>query len=90
GILEFSEIPNQLARPYAAPPGVPKERADVLQKAFLDAHKDPDYLAEAKKLEIDVSPIDGKEVLALIKQMQAAPPETLDYMRALYKMRKKK
>lgn len=84
GILAFSEIPNQLSRPYAAPPGIPADRAQALQKAFLDVHKDPDYLAEAKKLEIDVSPIDGAEVLKLIAQMKAAPPETLEYMRGLF------
>lgn len=88
GILEFAEIPNQLSRPYAAPPGVPKDLTVALQKAFMDTHKDPDYLAEAKKLEIDVSPIDGAEVLRLIAQMKSAPPETLTYMRALFSANK--
>lgn len=95
--IELAELPFALARPYAAPPGLPKDRADALQKAFLDAHADANYLGEAKKLNIGVSPIDGKAVLTLIDDISKAPPKSLDKMRALYdaaeqakKARKKK
>jgi tripartite-type tricarboxylate transporter receptor subunit TctC len=76
-VIEILELPYLLARPYAAPPGVPADRAKALQKAFLDTHKDPAYLAEAKKLAIDVSPIGGDEILDLIHQMAKAPPPVL-------------
>jgi tripartite-type tricarboxylate transporter receptor subunit TctC len=82
-VIEILELPYLLARPYAAPPGVPADRAKALQKAFLDAHKDPAYLAEAKKLDIDISPIGGDEVLDLIGQMAKAPPHLLKRVEAL-------
>jgi tripartite-type tricarboxylate transporter receptor subunit TctC len=76
-VIEILELPYLLARPYAAPPGVPADRAKALQKAFMDAHKDPAYLAEAKKLDIDVSPIDGQEILGLVGTLSKAPPQLL-------------
>jgi tripartite-type tricarboxylate transporter receptor subunit TctC len=76
-LIEILEAPYTLSRPYAAPPAVPADRAKALQAAFLAAHKDPEYLAEAEKLSIDVSPIGGAEVIALIERIAATPPETL-------------
>lgn len=79
-LIELAELPYALARPYAAPPGLPPERAAALEHAFLAAHKDPHYLAEAKKLKIDVSPIDGHAVLKAINRIAAAPPKVLAYI----------
>lgn len=82
--IELAELPFTLARPYAAPPGLPEDRAKALKSAFMAAHKDPKYLEEAEKLKIGVSPIDGDEVLALIEKIAAYPKGPLDKMRALY------
>jgi hypothetical protein len=41
-------------RPYVLPPGTPKERVQVLRKAFLDTLKDKEFLAEAEKSKLDV------------------------------------
>lgn len=79
-LIELAELPYSLARPYAAPPAIPADRAKALQDAFLAAHRDPQYLAEAKKLKIDVSPIDGKAVLAALDRIAAAPPDVLAYI----------
>jgi tripartite-type tricarboxylate transporter receptor subunit TctC len=76
-LIEILEIPYQLSRPFAAPPGVPPDRAKALQDAFLAAHKDPGYLADAEKLGIDVSPIGGQEVLGLIGRIAKTPPDQL-------------
>jgi tripartite-type tricarboxylate transporter receptor subunit TctC len=82
-VIEILELPYLLARPYAAPPGVPPDRATALQKAFLDTHQDPAYLAEAKKLDIDVSPIGGDEILRLVDQLAKTPPHLLARVSAL-------
>jgi tripartite-type tricarboxylate transporter receptor subunit TctC len=76
-LIEILEAPYLLSRPYAAPPGVPPARAKALQEAFMAAHKDPAYIEEAKKLDIDVSPIDGQEILHLIDRIAATPPDVL-------------
>jgi tripartite-type tricarboxylate transporter receptor subunit TctC len=79
-LIELAELPYSLARPYAAPPGIPPERAKALQDAFLAAHRDPQYLDEAAKLKIDVSPIDGAAVLAALDRIADAPPDVLAYI----------
>ena len=48
-----------MARPFAAPPGIPRDRAAALIAAFDATMKDPDYLADAKKSRIDVNPVSG-------------------------------
>jgi tripartite-type tricarboxylate transporter receptor subunit TctC len=82
-LIELAELPYTLSRPFAAPPGLPDARAKALQAAFLTAHRDPQYLEEAGKLRIDVSPIDGEEVLRAIDRIVGAPPGLLDYVRKL-------
>jgi tripartite-type tricarboxylate transporter receptor subunit TctC len=83
-LIELAELPYTLSRPFVASPGIPEDRAKALQKAFLDMQTDPDYLAAAAKLQIDVSPIGGAAALALIQRLSQAPPELLDYMRKLH------
>ncbi|MFN4281883.1 MAG: Bug family tripartite tricarboxylate transporter substrate binding protein [Alphaproteobacteria bacterium] len=73
-LIEMLEMPFFLARPYAAPPGVPKERAAILMKAFMATHKDKDYLADAKKQKMDVSPIDGDDIRDMLTRMNDISP----------------
>jgi tripartite-type tricarboxylate transporter receptor subunit TctC len=82
-LIELAELPYTLSRPFAAPPDVPLERANALQRAFLAVHGDPQYMAEAARLRLDVSPIVGDEVLQAIDRIARASPELLDYVRKL-------
>jgi hypothetical protein len=82
-LIELAEIPYTLSRPFAAPPGVPPDRARALEVAFLAVHRDAQYLEEAGRLKIDVSPIGGDEVRHAIARIAGAPPELLDYMKRL-------
>jgi tripartite-type tricarboxylate transporter receptor subunit TctC len=76
-LIEVLELPYAMSRPFAAPPGVPKERAAALVKAFMETHTDPEYLKDAERLKIDVSPIDGEDVRARIESIRSVPAETL-------------
>ena len=82
-LIELAELPYTLSRPVAAPPGIPAERAKALQGAFMAMQKDPDYLREAEKLGLDVSPVDGAEALRLIEKLSAAPTDLFDTLRKL-------
>ena len=84
GLITISDLSNTLARPFAAPPGIPADRAKALQDAFMATMKDPDFLADAQKLRIDVSPLDGPEILARIERIAGSPAEQLDYLRKLH------
>jgi hypothetical protein len=48
-----------ITRLYAVPPGTPKDRVRTLQKSFMDTMKDPDFLAEAKKSNLEIDPTSG-------------------------------
>jgi tripartite-type tricarboxylate transporter receptor subunit TctC len=82
-LIELAELPYRLSRPFAAPPGLPPDRAKALQAAFMAVHQDPQYLDEAGRLKVDVSPIGGDEVLQAINGIAGAPPDLLDYIKKL-------
>lgn len=82
-LIELAELPYLLDRPFVAPPGVAPDRSAALQAAFLAAHRDPQYLDEAARMKIDVSPIGGADVPNILARIGAAPRETLDYMTRL-------
>jgi tripartite-type tricarboxylate transporter receptor subunit TctC len=50
------------ARPFVLPPNTPKDRVQVLRKAYMDTMKDPEFLADATKARLDVNPLDGAEL----------------------------
>jgi len=57
------------ARPYVLPPGTPKDRVQILRRAFMDTMKDPEFLAEAKKAKLNINPLDGQELEQNVKEM---------------------
>jgi tripartite-type tricarboxylate transporter receptor subunit TctC len=65
---------QSIARPFAAPPGIPPDRARALRAAFDATMKDPEFIAEAKSQNLDVDPVTGTEVEALIREVYASSP----------------
>ena len=57
-----SQVHGASVRPYVLPPNTPKDRVQLLRKAFSDAMKDADFLAEAQKGNIDINPVSGAEL----------------------------
>jgi tripartite-type tricarboxylate transporter receptor subunit TctC len=83
-LVEYAETPLlTMARPFAAPSGIPEERAKALQAAFLATHRDTQFLAEAEKMGIDVSPVDADQLGRAIQRLAEPPRSVLDYMRQL-------
>ena len=62
-------------RPFLAPPGLPADRAKALQDAFMATMSDPDFLADAKKQKLELSPISGADVARLISVVVASPED---------------
>ena len=73
-LLDLAELPFQMARPFLAPPGIPAEEAAILKKAFMDTNKDPEYLRDAERMKIDISPISGEEIEKIVARMAKTPP----------------
>lgn len=63
------------ARPYTVPPGVPQDRLQLLQKAFMETLRDPDLLKEAKKSKLDIDPVDGPTVAKLMAGLYELSPD---------------
>jgi tripartite-type tricarboxylate transporter receptor subunit TctC len=76
-ILKLILAAQEMARPFAAPPGIPADRKAALIKAFDDTTKDPEYLADAKKLDIDVNPVSGKQLDTLLAELYATPKDVV-------------
>jgi len=64
-----------MGRPFLAPPGLPPERLAALRKAFNDTMADKEFLADAAQNKIEINPVPGEQIQALIKQGYETPPE---------------
>jgi tripartite-type tricarboxylate transporter receptor subunit TctC len=61
--------PSAITRPYALGPGTPKDRVQLLRKAFVETMKDPEFLADAKKSRLDTDPLTGEEIDKIVAQL---------------------
>jgi tripartite-type tricarboxylate transporter receptor subunit TctC len=66
---------------YSLPPGLPKDRLQTLQTAFMATMKDADFLAEAKKSNLVVSPIDGPTIEQTVAELYRAEPKLVERFR---------
>ena len=64
-----------MSRPFLAPPGLSQERLAVLRRAFDATMTDPAFLAEAQRLGMEVNPVRGEDVQALVTKIIGTPPE---------------
>jgi tripartite-type tricarboxylate transporter receptor subunit TctC len=84
-ILKLVTSRQTIGRPFAAPPGVPADRAQALRRAFDATLKDPAFLAEAEKLKLDVNPVSGEDVDRLIAELYATPKDVVEEARVAIK-----
>jgi tripartite-type tricarboxylate transporter receptor subunit TctC len=68
-------------RPYMFPPGVPQERVDAFRTAFMQMVKDEQFLAEASKAQMEVSPMTGAELQGVVAKLYAMPPEVVEKLK---------
>jgi tripartite-type tricarboxylate transporter receptor subunit TctC len=76
-ILKLMLIGQAMARPFAAPPGIPADRRAALIAAFERTTKDPDFLAEAEKLNFEVNPVSADRLDALLAEAYAMPKDVV-------------
>ncbi len=73
---------NDLNRPYSLPPGTPKDRVQILRKAFDATLKDPEFLADAKKSRLGVDPISGEELDRMVQALFKLSPTVTSKLKA--------
>jgi tripartite-type tricarboxylate transporter receptor subunit TctC len=64
-----------MGRPFLAPPGIPPDRAGALRKAFMDTMKDKDFLADAEKGQLEITPVSGEDIQKLVMDIHQTSPE---------------
>ena len=61
--------------PFVTTPGLPEERLQALRKAFDETMADPEFLGDAKAHKLDVNPMGGDAVAALVDELYRTPPD---------------
>jgi tripartite-type tricarboxylate transporter receptor subunit TctC len=84
-ILKLIFARQVMGRPYLAAPGVPKDRAEALRKAFMDTMKDKDFLADTDKAQMEINPVAGDQLEQLVKDIYATPQDVAQKAAALLK-----
>jgi tripartite-type tricarboxylate transporter receptor subunit TctC len=81
-IIELIISQQAFQRPYIAPPGLASDVLAMLRKAFNETVSDPQFLAEAEKLHIDVVPLSGAAVQDIVTKLSATPKDIVEKARA--------
>jgi tripartite-type tricarboxylate transporter receptor subunit TctC len=81
-ILKLVLSRQRMARPFAAPPGVPADRAQALRAAFDRTLADRDFIAEARAAGLEVNPVSGIEIDRLIGELYQTPPDVVAQAKA--------
>ena len=79
--LDLALVRLEFGRPFFMPPNVPAERVNAIRRAFDAVMKDKEFLDEADKLKIEIDPLGGEQVAALIEQIYKTPAATVERVR---------
>jgi tripartite-type tricarboxylate transporter receptor subunit TctC len=82
-VMELILLRQEAGRPFAAPPGVPADRVEALRQAFAETLKDPAFIAEAEKTELEIDPLTGQEIEKMLATAYAAPKTIVQRAAAL-------
>ncbi len=70
--LELIFARQVMGRPFLGPPGIPPERLDALRRAFDATADDPALRAEARQMQLELNPVSGEEIDALLERVYGA------------------
>jgi tripartite-type tricarboxylate transporter receptor subunit TctC len=77
--------PSALTYAYSLPPAMPKERLQILRKAFSDTMKDQDFLNDAAKANLEIAPVLGEEIDQDIQKLFKTPPTVVVKLKEILK-----
>jgi len=84
-LFELMFTPQVIGRPFLAPPALPPDRIATLRSAFDKTMKDDEFLAEARKAQMDVNPVSGEDIHKLLARVFALPSDLIDRARTIVK-----
>jgi tripartite-type tricarboxylate transporter receptor subunit TctC len=77
--------PGAITRPYALPPKTPKDRVELLRKAFAETLKDAEFVADAKKSKLDIDALTGEEVEKIVAGLFKMDPGLVAQLKEILK-----
>jgi len=77
-IVSLMVTTETIGRPLFAPPGVPADRVALLRKALMGVVKDPEFIADAEKAKLELSPVTGEKLQAMVKALVSTPPDIVE------------
>jgi hypothetical protein len=80
-MLDLVLSSQTMARPFAAPPGVPADRVSALRKAFMDVTKDPNFIAAATTQQLEISPVNGEQIQNTLARISKTPRDVIRTLR---------
>jgi tripartite-type tricarboxylate transporter receptor subunit TctC len=81
-VFEVMSITADIGRPLLTAPGVPADRVAALRQAFDATVQDPEFLADAARMEREISPVKGAELQALVQRVLAAPKSSIELLKS--------
>ena len=84
-IRALARVNGVLNRPYVMPPGTPKDRVKIFRKAFSDTMKDSEFLADARKANLNLDPLDGEEIENEVKAFFKLEPALIKQLKEILK-----
>ena len=73
-VVELISFSEDMGRPFVMPPGTPKDMVLAVRRGFDATMKDPDFLEDARKGNMEVDPLTGEDMEASLKRNYAASP----------------
>jgi tripartite-type tricarboxylate transporter receptor subunit TctC len=82
-VLDMIFSRQAMGRPLVAPPGLDPRLGTALRKAFAEAMRDPQLIAEGAKMDLELGFVSGVDVQALVERLYKSPPEVIARAQAI-------
>ena len=87
-IMQLAASASEIGRTFIAPPGVPRERASALQRAFAEMVRDGNFIAESKRRSLDVEPLSAEDVRKIVVDDMSMSTDVVEGTRAIMESEK--
>jgi tripartite-type tricarboxylate transporter receptor subunit TctC len=77
-IISMMVTTETIGRSLFAPAGVPADRVALLRQALMAMVKDPEFLADVEKAQLEISPIPGERLQQMVRNLVATPPDIVE------------
>lgn len=83
-VLDFLAAPSRTMYAVVAPPGLAGDRLKILREAFMKTVSDPQYIADIRKVNLEVRPLPGEELEKVVKKIMETPRDIIEIARGLF------